>query len=387
MIETRNSSLFGKITVLLVICFFALPAQGKYGGGTGEPNDPYQIRDANQMNAIGADSNDWDKCFKLMADLDFGGAALTPVAPDTSTIQGFQGTVFTGVFDGNGHVLRNATIDMTGTAGRDYVGLFGFLDPGGEIRNLGVEEVDITGRYFVGGLVASSFGTINDCYATGNVTGVVKIGGLVGYNNGGTISDSYATGFVTGTQHVGGLCGYNKYGTISNCYATGPVSGGYYSSGLGGLCGINSGTISNCYAMGRVTADINYSDDIGGLCGENYYGTISNCYATGSVSGGSYLGGLCGFNFLGTISNCFWDVQTSGMEEPGWGDGRTTAQMQTKSTFTDAGWDSLEIWLINDGATYPVLRQEIRCDLNGDGGVDFADFAIFADHWLEGKVN
>lgn len=65
--------------------------------------------------------------------------------------------------------------------------------------------------------------------------------------------------------------------------------------------------------------------------------------------------------------------------------GLPTAQMQTKSTFTAAGWDFLEIWLINEGATYPVLRQEIHSDLNGDGAVDLLDFAIFADHWLEGK--
>jgi hypothetical protein len=59
--------------------------------------------------------------------------------------------------------------------------------------------------------------------------------------------------------------------------------------------------------------------------------------------------------------------------------------MQTRSTFTDVGWDLVEIWLINDGATYPVLRQEIRSDLNGDGSVDMLDFAVFANRWLEGK--
>ena len=59
--------------------------------------------------------------------------------------------------------------------------------------------------------------------------------------------------------------------------------------------------------------------------------------------------------------------------------------MQTRSTFTEAGWDFVDIWLINEGATYPVLRQEIRSDLNGTGRVNLLDFAIFADHWLEGK--
>jgi hypothetical protein len=142
--------------------------------------------------------------------------------------------------------------------------------------------------------------------------------------------------------------------------------------------------------------------DVGGLVGANGWfsltmkaGRIFNSYSTGGVQGDSGVGGLVGYNELynelGDIERSFWDVETSG--EPnmcgnGWGDpncGKTTAQMQTKTTFTDAGWDFVEIWLINEGATYPVLRQEIRSDLNGDGGVDFADFAIFADHWLEEK--
>ena len=94
MCEMRNSCLLGKITVLVVICCFCLPAQAKYGGGTGEPDDPYLIYDANQMNAIGVDSNDWDKNFVLIADIN---------------LSGFTGTRFniiwnfTGVFDGNGH--------------------------------------------------------------------------------------------------------------------------------------------------------------------------------------------------------------------------------------------------------------------------------------------
>jgi len=118
-----------------------------------------------------------------------------------------------------------------------------------------------------------------------------------------------------------------------------------------------------------------------------YYVDISNCYSTGSASGtGDSLGGLVGYNY-GPISRSFWDVITSGWTTSAGGIGKTTAEMKTINTFTEAGWDFLEIWLINEGATYPVLRQEIRSDLNGDGGVDMLDFAIFADHWLEGKDN
>jgi len=50
----------------------SLPAQGKYGGGKGTPAEPYLIYDANQMNAIGGDKADWDKHFRVMADIDLG---------------------------------------------------------------------------------------------------------------------------------------------------------------------------------------------------------------------------------------------------------------------------------------------------------------------------
>jgi hypothetical protein len=105
-----------------------------------------------------------------------------------------------------------------------------------------------------------------------------------------------------------------------------------------------------------------------------------------------------GYHCVADLSNCFWDIdtQTHGVIESigynDWGTitnvaGLPTEEMQTKNTFAFAGWDLVGIWLINEGATYPVLRQEIRSDLNGDGGVDLLDFAIFAGHWLEGTGN
>ncbi|MBW8041500.1 MAG: hypothetical protein FVQ85_16090 [Planctomycetes bacterium] len=70
MSGTRISSLLDKITILVIICCFSISTPAKYGGGMGEPNDPYLIRDANHMQAIGENANDWDKHFKLMADID-----------------------------------------------------------------------------------------------------------------------------------------------------------------------------------------------------------------------------------------------------------------------------------------------------------------------------
>ena len=174
----------------------ALTQAGTYSGGGGTEANPYQISAVNDWMELIGTSADWKKHFILTADLDFGGVAITPVARDTNpSSSGFQGTAFTGVFDGGGHVLRNFVINRPA---RDYVGLFGQVGSGGQVRNLGVEPLRVTGRLYVGG--------------------------LCGYNKEGTITSCYATGAVNGNSGVGGLCGWN-YGTITSCYATGAVSG------------------------------------------------------------------------------------------------------------------------------------------------------------------
>ena len=286
------------------------------------------------------------------------------IAPDVNNSNWgiFDGTAFTGVFDGNDHKITGLTID-DGGAGNWYLGLLGCIN-GGEVRNLALEGGSGSGYRFVGALVGANWGSVSNCYSTGDVNGGQYVGGLVGY--GGMIWNCYSTGNVNGIAWVGGLVGKNAGGIISNCYSTGSVSGtGSY---------------------------------VGGLLGETFLGIVSNCYSIGDVSGTTdSIGGLVGYNNDASVSDSFWDTdtQTHGITASiGHNEGTATnvaslptTLMQTKSTFTSAGWDFVEIWLINEGATYPVLRQEIRSDLNGDGGVDLLDFAIFADHWLEGRGN
>jgi len=327
-----------------------------------------------------------------------------------------------------------------------FVGpLVGYLSSG-TISGCGVEAGSVSGDAWVGGLVGQQVGgTISDCYATGEVSGRNLTGGLVGLNRQGTtISDCYATGKVSGEWHTGGLVGVNM-DTILNCYATGEVFGRIYDTGglvgdnrgvilhshatgkvigevdTGGLAGDNFCFISHCYATGSVEAgDWRHT---GGLVGDNVdyedalpgyvKGTILNCYATGAVSGGS-AGGLVGGNrCLSVIKNCyatgkvsgrdydtggligydandiiatacFWDIESTGQSSSDGGEGKTTAQMQTESTFTDDGWDFIEIWNIGENQTYPFLRTCPAGDLNHNGRVDMPDFAIFASHWLEG---
>ena len=290
----------------ITLCLFSFAFA--YSGGSGEPNDPYQISSVSDWNDLMSDPNDWSKHFIMTADVNLQGATLTPVGNSYNT--------FTGVFNGNSHIISNAVMNKPTSYG---IGLFGCLN-GGQICNLGIEDMNITGRYRVGGLVGDNWGgSITSCYATGVVTESIfshGVGGLVGSNDEGTIINCYATGVVTGSIYsydVGGLVGEN-YGAITNCHAVGTVSGRY---NIGGLVGCNyEGDITNCYAAGIVSG----RDDVGGLVGINVQSsdtgnTISNCYATGMVSGSKWnVGGLVGTN-AGNINNCHAIKKVSGGEE------------------------------------------------------------------------
>ncbi|MBN1795098.1 MAG: hypothetical protein JW804_00335 [Sedimentisphaerales bacterium] len=388
-----------KLLILVILCNLTLCAYAKYSGGTGEPNDPYLISTPEDLNAIGDEPNDLSKHFKMTADINMAGYSYTTsvIAPDTSSSSGFQGTIFRGVFDGNGRTIFSLVINGSNN---DYLGLFGQLGQGSNIKNLKIENVNITGddilgvlcgnnqggnisncyatgsvtsgesSYVTGGLCGGngSYGTISNCYATVSVNGgnnSLGLGGLCGDNYNGTISNCYATGSVTGgsnSQILGGLCGKNNGGTISNCYSTGSITGGNHSFHLGGLCGRNDGEVSNCFSTGPVISG-DSSDNLGGLCGWNYIGIISNCYATGSITGGSvYVGGLCGRNH-GTISNSYFlNPSDGGGPDNGFGEPLTDEQMKLKSSFV--GWDfDTPIWEIcTETVDYPHLWWEYYCN-------------------------
>jgi hypothetical protein len=369
-----------------------------YGGGSGTEADPYLIYTAEHLSMVGLIDCDWDRHFKLMADIDLSGFDGKDGRPSFNIIGTNYSNPFTGVFDGNDHIISNADVNVPGS---DYAGLFGYLGTSGQIKNLGVEDISVFGRNYVGGLCGRNYGTIIDCNATGNVSGIGSyVGGLVGYNSGGTITNSYSTSSVSANQYVGGLVGYNS-STITNCYAINSVSGNWYIGGLsgynggtitesyssgpvngssyyvGGLVGCNGGTVKNCYSAGSVggtdyvgglvglndgaisncysTGSLNGSSYVGGLVGYNY-ATISNGYSTGSVSGTNRVGGLVGYNSGGTISSSFWDVNTSGRATSDGGTGLTTAEMQTGGTFCCWGADG--VWTIDEGKDYPRLFWE-----------------------------
>lgn len=322
-----------------------------YQAGSGTEEDPFQVGSEVSFQRLGAAPGEWDKHFVLTADLDLQGASLTPI--------GTWESPFTGVFNGNGRVIRNAVIDLPES---DYVGVFGWLDEGGEIRSIGVEDVTVNGHIFVGGLVGRNQSTISNCHATATVNGDSYVAGLVGWNL-GTIRNCYATGVTSGGYVVGGLVGSNQGGAVNSCYATGPVHA--LTAQVGGLVSQNQGAISNCYATGAVSAGkagLLWNGGIGGFAGWNR-GTIRNCYAAGTVTtdgideGTVYIGGFVGRNLEGAIIAAFWDIESSGRAGSAAGRGLPTAQMHTVRTFQNAGWGD-NGWVMADGQDYPRLAWE-----------------------------
>jgi hypothetical protein len=368
MSGTRISSLLGEFPVLVFICFFV---NGSFAvetalalSGLGTEQDHWRIQSLVDFNEFAADVNYWDGYTRLETDVDLAGRIYSEavIAPDVNNVEGgFQGTAFTGVFDGNGHRIINLTING---GSNDYLGLFGYVDEG-EVGNLGIEGGSLRGDVAVGGLAGGNlYGTISNCYSTASVSGGDNsglIGGLLGFSYAGVVSNCYSTGDVNGFEEVGGLVGDNFFGSISDCYSTGDVNGVRY---VGGLVGVS-------------------------------YDDVSNCYSTGDVSGLGFVGGLVGRN-AGIISDCLWDTdtQTNGVtisigEDLGTATnvaGFTTAQMQAKSTFTDYGWDFVNIWDICEGTNYPRLLWQIPIvDFFCPNGIDFFDFSFFAVHWQEGN--
>ena len=279
---------------------------GAYSGGSGTGEDPYQIATVQDLIDLGQTPDDYGKSFVLTADIDLAGQVFerAVIAPDTVEdgvglggliFTSFDGTAFSGRFDGQGHVIRNLCVD---DATWNFQGLFGKLSRGGQITDLGLEGVQVTGASCVGGLVGQNdSGTISSCYSAGTVAGETQVGGLVGENDPGSISLCYSTGTVSGEEKVGGLVGENRSGTIASSHTAAAVKGQEY---VGGLAGRNyAGRITSSHSTGAVSGE----NRVGGLAGDQNSGTITSSYNAGMVSGGKRTGGLAGQNHRGTVSS------------------------------------------------------------------------------------
>ncbi len=400
----------GILTVGLFLTIVST-ATGKYSGGTGEPNDPYQIATAADLITLGEDPNDYDKHFILTADIDldpnlpgrkiFDKAVIAPAY--CNQIRGTQGSAFAGVFDGRDHKLSHLTI-----LGGDYLGLFGRMGSTARVSNLRVEAVDVSGTgVCIGGLVGSNAGSINASSSSGLVRGIAAdwiwagneaeeaVGGLVGENR-GSITSSDSTALVSGNHYyfyIGGLVGHSR-GEITLSYSSGSVNGSataesWADQSVGGLVGENQATIASSYSTASVSGNHNcYSvaglvtggSRVGGLIGNNPEGSVSHCYSTGPV-GGYCVGGLVGYNGGSIVSSysvgavagdevgglisagagamsSVWDTEASGLLGSAGGVGLTTAEMMDPNMLGLNGFANDPNWVLDTGRDYPRLTWE-----------------------------
>jgi hypothetical protein len=364
-----------------VRAFLLVPkSPSKYGGGTGEPDDAYQIATAEDLMLLGETPKDYDKHFILTADIDLDPNLpgrkvfnMAVIAADTIGVApDFQGIPFKGVFDGNLHDISHLTI-----VGDNYLGLFGRIDKTVRISNLALKAVNVKGTSdCIGGLAGYNLGAIIQCSVNGTVEGKNRIGGLVG-DNAGPITRCSTNCLITGNQYVGGLLGFNWTADISACFSSSRVVGiswvgglvgisGYISSPPAGLAGPPPGSISyppetiisSCYSTGHVEGGA----QVGGLAGENK-GSIQFSYSAARVEDSGLLlvdntsfGGLVGTNNHGVVLLSFWDAELSNLPYSTAGRGRTTEQMMDANTFS--GWGYSGEWVIDEGNDYPRLAWE-----------------------------
>ena len=215
----------------------------------------------------------------LDTDIDLTGKDWTPIGTDYDNS-------YKGTFDGGGHTITGLTF----TTNDEYAGLFGWLNRAGTVKNVVMEGVQITSNQIsggsIGGVVGSSWGTIENCSVSGSVSGTVYVGGVVGVQIGGSITGCSSSATVKGTVDVGGVAGQtNSSATLTACYATGNViieMAPKKNIAGGGLVGMNAGSsLLACYATGNVTS-------------------------TGSSTGYVHIGGFLGNNYANVMTACYW---------------------------------------------------------------------------------
>jgi len=343
---------------MLLVISIGLYADGVQPVGFGTSNYPYQIENLDNLLWVSTNSSSWDAHFNQTADIDAtstsgwnSGAGFSPI--------GNLNTNFTGCYDGQGFVIHNLHINRSES---NYQALFGYTN-GAAIMNLGLTSVYASGYSCVGGIVGgANSSSISSCFSTGFFTADnFDLGGLIGTAYNSKVTLCYSSGNVYGNLYTGGLIGgTDDESVIDLCYSLGSVSANEH---VGGLIGNNGAIVKNSYSKCSVSG---YSSK-GGLVGTNYWGgSIEKCYSTGSVSGGSNSGGLVGYDYPdATCTNSFWDRNTSNQNSSVGGIGKTTAEMHTQSTFTNAGWDFInettnginDYWEINNtnNGQYPFL--------------------------------
>ena len=308
-------------------------AAAKDLGYTIESNGSYTVYNADGLLNVAelVNGGKTDINITLDKNIDLTGKGWTPIG--TSFDNSYKGT-----FDGGGHTITGLTV----TTNDQFVGLFGYLNRAGTVKNVVMEGVQITSNQIyggsIGGVVGYSWGTIENCSVSGSVSGTVYVGGVVGAQIGGSITGCSSSATVKGTVDVGGVTGQtNSSATLTACYATGNVIIEIHPTNNisgGGLVGFNGGNgVWACYATGNVTS-------------------------TGSSTGKVHISGFLGDNYT-TVTACYWKnnhEQGIGYKKEG------TVTEVTKVDGTGVTWqkavDAMNTALQNAGSKW-------RYELNG----------------------
>ena len=254
-------------------------AAAKDLGYTIESNGSYTVTSADGLMNIAklVNGGKTDINITLDKNIDLTGKNWTPIGTSFSN-------KYTGTFDGGGHTIKGLTV----TTNDQFVGLFGSIGYAGTVKNVMMEDVQITSNRssgFAGGVAGYSDGTIENCSVSGSVSGTVYVGGVVGAQWEGSITGCSSSATVKGMVHVGGVVGQTNGGaTLTACYATGNVTleiDPRKNIAGGGLVGMNGGSrgLLACYATGNVTSTGSSTGyvHIGGFLGDNYT-TVTACY-------------------------------------------------------------------------------------------------------------
>ena len=315
-------------------------AAAKDPGYTIEGNGSYTVTSADGLINVAelVNGGKTDINITLDKDIDLTGKGWTPIG--TNYENRYKGT-----FDGRGHTIKGLTV----TTNDQFVGLFGYLDKAGTVKNVVMEDIQITSNHVL---------------MSGNT------GGVVGYSW-GTIENCSVSGSVSGTNCVGGVVGGQKAGSIIGCSSSATVKGTRY---VGGVAGEKQGTMIACYATGDVTLEIDSQRDLsgGGVVGFNIGSRVLACYATGNVNskgrstGNVHIGGLFGDNYT-VVTACYWKNN----QEQGFGSNQhSTAPEATKVDGSVVTWqnavDAMNTALQNAGSEWryeltgalPTLRKQ-----------------------------
>lgn len=248
-------------------------AAAKDLGYTIESDGSYTVTSADGLMNIAklVNGGKTDINITLDSDIDLTGKDWTPIGTDYDNS-------YKGTFDGGGHTITGLTF----TTNDEYAGLFGYLNRAGTVKNVVMEGVQITSNQIyggsIGGVVGSSWGTIENCSVSGSISGTVYVGGVVGVQIGGSITGCSSSATVKGMVDVGGVAGQtNSSATLTACYATGNVTleiAPKKNIAGGGLVGMNAGSrgLLASYATGNVTSTGSSTGQvhIGGFLGNNY---------------------------------------------------------------------------------------------------------------------